>query len=175
MSVGTVTGMETDRGNRSHSRKSAPASYCPPKIPHDPGGLGWKPATITSAMARSSQAKLCEGYRTEARHLVVLSSSCYFIFPTFMYLPPHFVFTHFPRRLSSQDEKQSITNRDRNWHWVSLVLLFHFELQNVTYYWVYNFSCQFANQFLRRKLKTTVWCYCLRYITLVFPYKMHRM
>jgi hypothetical protein len=33
-----------------------------------------------------------------------------------------------------------------------LVLLFLFKLQNVTYYWVYNFSCQFANQFLKRKL-----------------------
>jgi hypothetical protein len=48
---GAIAGMKIGRGNRSTRRKPAPASLCPPQIPHDqiwarnPGRRGGKPAT----------------------------------------------------------------------------------------------------------------------------------
>jgi hypothetical protein len=44
---GAIGEMKIGRGNRSSRRKPAPASLCPPQIPHDqtPGRRGWKPAT----------------------------------------------------------------------------------------------------------------------------------
>jgi hypothetical protein len=49
---GAVDGMRIGKGNRSTRRKPAPASLCPPQIPHDLpdlgsnlGRRGGKPAT----------------------------------------------------------------------------------------------------------------------------------